>query len=314
MEMEFRPATPAERLYTYDQRSLIESRAGSIGHLRGDMGKGGDEFYATWMDHRGDLKTPEFQSELDEVINALRFDESYGGVLDSRTALKRFCRQFPESSFGGESQDFGFRADTQQFSFLFRLNPGQGVYNLYCYCYRRDWPEQHMKNAERGIRFITPNYKELFRIPDGDSIRITHSDGNQIDRVCRYIDDCHLEVGNGLYHICEFAERIERCHSTVIPLRSSLPEKCFSFLDDTGESIIIERGVSGFQHTGQWVQGGFSPEEGAAAFNEMVGTTKAQSAAMKAGAFLGWDKPEADPKNYNEQGQFVKPRQRERER
>ena len=35
---------------------------------------------------------------------------------------------------------------------------------------------------------------------------------------------------------------------------------------------------------------------------------------MKAGAFWGWDKPEADPKNYNEQGQFVKPRQRERER
>ena len=227
MKMTFRPATPAERLYTYDQKSLIESRTGCIGHLRGDMGKGGDEFYATWTDHRGDLKTPEFQSELDEVINALRFDESYGSVLDSRTALKRFCRQFPESSFGGESQDYGFQADTEQFSYLLRLNPGQGVYNLYCYCYRRDWLEQHMKNAERGIRFITPNYKELFRIPDGDSIRITHSDGNQIDRVCRYNDDCHLEVGDNIYHICEFAEMVGRTHSTVIPLRSSLTEKCF---------------------------------------------------------------------------------------
>lgn len=312
--MTFRPATPAERLYIYDQSTQIEGQTGCIGHLRGDMGKGGDEFYATWSDHRRDLKTPEFEAELDEVINALRFDENHGGVLKSRTTLDRFCHSRPASGFGGGSQDHGFRADTEQFTYLFRLNPSQGMYNLYCYCYRRDWLAQHMRNARGGIRFITPDYKELFRIPDGDSIRITHSDGNQIDRVCRYIDDCHLEVGNGLYHICEFAQQIEHCNSTVIPLRSSLPEKCFSFLDDTGESIIIERGVTGFQHTGQWVQDGFSPEEGAAALNEMVGTTKAQSAAMKAGAFFGWATPEADPKNYDEQGQFIKPRQRERER
>lgn len=314
MEMTFRAAAPAERLYTYDQSAQLNSQTGCIGHLRGDMGKGGKEFYTTWTDCRGELKTPDFKAELDEVINALRFDESYGGVLKSRTALDRFCHSQPESGFGGESQDYGFRADTQQFSFLFRLNPGQGVYNLYCYCYHRDWLEQHMKNAERGIRFITPDYKELFRIPDGDSIRITHSDGNQIDRVCRYIDDCHLEVGNGLYHICEFAERTQRCCSTVIPLRSSLPERCFSFLDDTGEMILIERGVKGYQRTGLWVRGGYTPQEGAAAFNEMAGTTRAQESAMKAGAFSGWASPEADPKNYDEQGRFVKPWQRERER
>ena len=314
MEMTFRPATPTERMYTYDQSSQIEGQIGCIGHLWGDMGKDDDEFRTAWTDHRSDLKTPEFQTELDEVINALRFDESYGSALKNRGSLDRFCHSCPESNFGGEAQDFGFRADTEQFSYLFRLNPGQGVYNFYCYCYRRHWLDQHMRNAERGIRFITLHYKEIFRIPDGDSIRITHSDGKQIDRVCRYIDDCHLEVGNGLYHICEFAERIKNSGSSVIPLRSSLPKKCFSFLDDTGESIIIERGVAGFRHTGQWVQGGFSPEEGAAAFNEMVGTTKAQSAAMKAGAFSGWDKPEADPQNYDEQGQFKKPRQRERER
>ncbi len=314
MNMAFRSATSAERLYTYNQSSQLNSQTGCIGHLRGDMGRSGKEFYTTWTDHRGDLKTPDFKAEIDEVINALRFDKEYGGVLKSRTALDRFCHSQPESGFGGESQDFGFRADTGKFAYLFRLNPSQGMYNLYCYCYRRDWLDRHMRNAERGIRFITPDYKELFRIPDGDSIRITHSDGVEIDRTCRYIDDCHLEVGNGLYHICEFAQRTQRCHSTVIPLRSSLPEKCFSFLDDTGESIIIERGKIGFQHTGQWVQGGYSPEEGAAALNEMVGTTKAQEAAMKAGAFSGWASPKADPKNYDEQGQFVKPRQRERER
>ena len=30
------------------------------------------------------------------------------------------------------------------------------------------------------------------------------------DRVCRYIDDCHVEIGSELYHICQFAEIMER--------------------------------------------------------------------------------------------------------
>lgn len=315
MEMVLRPATSAERLYTYAQSAQLCSQTGCIGYLRGDMGESGKDFYTTWTDCRDDLKTPEFKGELDKVINVLRFDEDLGGVLKSRTALGRFCHGQPESAFGNETQDFGFRANTEQFSYLFRLNPGQGMYNLYCYCYRWDWLDQHMKNAERGIRFITPDYKELFRIPDGDRIRIIRQDRLQTDKVCRYIDDCHMELRNGwsrVYHICEFAQQMKRDHSTVIPLRSSLPESCFSFLDDTGEMILIERGATEYRRTGLWVQGGYTPQEGASAFNEMVGTTRAQEAAMKAGAFSGWASPAADPKNYDEQGNYIQPKQRDR--
>lgn len=317
MKMAFRAATPTERLYTYSQCAQLESQTGCIGYLRGDTGGAGNKLYTTWIDQRQELKTPAFKAELDEVIKALRFDESYGCALKSKSDLDRFCHSYPESCFGGGSQDYGFRADTERFSYLFRLNPGQGIYNLYCYCYHRDQLERHMKNAERGIRFVTPDFRELFRLPDGDKIRIIVSDGSFEDLRCRYIDDYHLEVGigwNNILHICQFSEQTKRDGSTVIPLRSSLPEKCFSFLDDTGEMILIERGVKGYQRTGLWVHGGYTPQEGAAAFNEMVGTTRAQSAAMKAGAFSDWAAPEADPKNYDEQGQFVKPRQRERER
>ena len=41
-------------------------------------------------------------------------------------------------------------------------------------------------------------------------------------RTCRHIDDYHLEIGNGLYHICEFAEYMERCGSKVTPMQESL--------------------------------------------------------------------------------------------
>lgn len=37
-------------------------------------------------------------------------------------------------------------------------------------------------------------------------------------RICRYIDDFHTEVGDTIYHICEFAERMEKIGAAVAPL------------------------------------------------------------------------------------------------
>ncbi len=197
-----------------------------------------------------------------------------------------------------------------------RLNPYKGEYNLYCYCYRRDWLDQHLAKAERGIRFIDPQYKELFRIPDGDKIRIFTGGGETRDRICRFIDDTHFETSGGytsaLYHICEFAERLEKSHGTVIPLRSSLPEKCYSTLIDTGMVVILKRGETGYYKTDI----PFTSREEAHAlveeYNSKLGVTKAQEEAMKAGSMFGWQVPAADPKNYDGQGQPVRPKHRDR--
>ena len=309
--MTLRPMTSAERNYSYTQSQQLIMQTGCIGHLRADFGGNGKQFFSSWDDHRADLKSDAFRHELDEVINALREDEKYGYLLKNRGYLSSNCWRTPGCSFGND-REYGFRADTDHYSYMFRLNPGKGEYNIYCYCYLRQWLDRHMRQAERGIRFITPDYKEVFRISDGDKIRMILPSGEKEDYTCRYVDETHLEVGRNLYHICEFAERMKDNGITVIPLRSSLPDKCFSYLESTGEMIVITKGEKGYTPTGIYPQD-TSPKEGVAAVNEANGVTRAQEAAMVAGSMFGWQVPNADPKNYDEQGQSIRPKAKDKE-
>lgn len=309
MNMEMKTMLPEERKYTYRQSQQISMQTSFIGYLRADFGSTGKEFFSSWNDFRKDLKTDEFKAEFDDVINALRENN---GVLSGRGAMAKYCCDTPGSSFENDRNEYGVRVNTEKYAYLMRLNPRQGEYNLYCYCYEKKWLDRHMQQAERGIRFIDPHYKELFRIPDGDKIRITLNNGEQLDRECRYIDEYHLEVGNNLYHICEFAERMEQAGNTVIPLRSSLPEKCFSVLEMTDQMIIIERGKMGYVLAEVCVEGK-SSREGADLGNEAAGITKAQEAAMVAGSMFGWHTPAADPKNYDENGTPIKPKSRNKD-
>lgn len=305
-EMTLRPMTAAEQMYSYSQSQQISMQTGLIGYLRADMDNSGKGFFSSWNGFRDSLKSEDFKQEFDEVLNELRED---GNLLHDRNTLGRYCHRTPDSSFHNDRNEYGFRADTDHYSYLMRVNPNKGEYNLYCYCYVRQWLDRHMRQAEKGIRFITSDYKEVFRIPDGDRIRMTLPSGENLEQTCRYIDDTHLEVGNNLYHICEFAERMQRNGVQTIPLRSSLPEKCFSTLESTGEMIVITKGEKGYTPTGIFSQDA-SPREGATAAN---GVTKAQEAAMVAGSMFGWETPAADPKNYDEQGIPIRPRAKDRD-
>lgn len=313
MELTFQAATPAERLYTTRQSTQIEGQTGCIGHLRADMGEDGKGFFPKWNSHRENLDTEEFQAEFENVLNALVGDGQYGGFLKSRDAMRDFCQEHPESGFN-DGFAFGFRADTAQYSYLIRLQPYKGEENLFIYCYRRNSLDRHMKQAEKGIRFITPHYEEKFRVADGDSVRIRCWDGRELDRECRYIDDCHVEVGKGwdnLYHICQFAEMMERNGNSVIPLRSSLPLVCYGKVPEKRAIVMFERGFDGYRSASAVTRGRTS-QKLVDELNSEMGVSKAQAAAMLAGATLGWATPAADPKNYDEQGQPIKPRRPDR--
>lgn len=217
--MEIRPLTKAERKYTYTPSMQIQGQTGCIGHLRGDFGGNGKGFFTSWEDHRERLKTEEFQAEIDEVINALRSD-AYG-LLKNRSAMSEYAAQYPESSFEGNFyREYGFRAETEKHAFLIRCNTSIGDYNFYCYCYVKEYLDRHIEKAQEGIRFIDSRYKELFRIADGEKVIITDADGKKSEYACSYIDEHHTEIGRNLFHICEFAELLERCNSTCEPVKA----------------------------------------------------------------------------------------------
>lgn len=309
IEYEMRAMTEEEDKYTFAQSSQICGQTGLIGYLRADMDSDGNGFFSNWFDRRKDLKTDEFKTELDEVINSLREE---GDILHNRGALAVYCRNTPQTRMKTEQEYYGVRVDTDKYAYLMRLNPNKGEYNLYCYCYRRDWLDDHIKQARRGIRFITPHYEEKFRIADGEKIRITLSDGEQFDRVCRYVDDYHLEVGDMIFHICEFSERMKQNGSKVVPLRSDLPDCCYSVNKTTGEVIILKKGETGFYRTDIQTKGREESRELVGCQNSKLGVTKSQEAAMYWGSVYGFDTSGADPKQYDADGNMLKPVRKDR--
>lgn len=162
MELEIQTMQPGERLYAYRQSTQLEGQTGGIGRLRGDFGRNGREFFTTWEDGHGRYKTDAFRQEFDRVVNTLR---QPGGLFSGRSEMARFCHDHADAGFDGNyCREYGFRINTQQYSYLLRCHANPGDYNFYLFAYMTEHLDRHMENAGRGIRFITPDYKELFRI------------------------------------------------------------------------------------------------------------------------------------------------------
>lgn len=291
MEFEKRAMTLEEDKYTFHQSHQINGQTGLIGYLRADMDTNGTGFFSTWTDHCEHWKTQEFKEEFDKMINSLREE---GDILHSRKDMAAYCYATPQSKMKEEGY-YGVRVDSEKYAYLLRLNPNKGEYNLYCYCYRKDWLDDHIRAARKGIRFIDSHYNELFRIADGDKVREVYRDGDFKDKLCRYIDDYHVEIGENMYHICEYAERVERGNVKVIPLRASLPERCYIYLCTTNEIGIVVKGESGYYKTD--IQGGTAEDLKALVkhYNSGLGVSDMQVRAMVFGSMFGWDVPGANP-------------------
>ena len=96
------------------------------------------------------------------------------------------------------------------------------------------------------IRFIDSRYKELFRIPDGGTIQVDYPDRHYAAKCC-YIDDYHTQVGNNVYHICQFAEILERGGGTCRP-EPELDRDTAAWKLGSQNYLTVERSLSGWAY------------------------------------------------------------------
>ena len=217
IDLNIRPMTPQEKIYAELQSSQISQQTGFIGVLVGNFNQQDRDLPMKWNILQEPPIKEAFWSEAQSVLKELR-----NTIFKDRISMQEYCASHT-SFFKSQSADaYGLRVDSARYSYLILCSPQSKDHCLYLYAYSTEALEHHMKKAERGISFITPDYKEKFRVADGEKIRIIGVDGNFRDRICRYIDDTHFETegefGGTLYHICEFAELCEQTGSQVIPL------------------------------------------------------------------------------------------------
>ena len=156
-------------------------------------------------------------------------------------------------------------------------------------------------DEKKQILFITSDYIPLFRVKDGENIVITHTDGTTLIRQCSFIDEYHVKVGNLTYHICQFAEQIEKCGAVINPeIPPRLPDKCFAQLPSTGEVIVVNKNENGYNPAPSYTTGSREKNYRIVAHeNDRLGVSVREAAAMLGGSVFGWDKLAADPLNYD---------------
>lgn len=139
------------------------------------------------------------------------------------------------------------------------------------------------------IRFIDSNYTNLFFLPDGANIRLTYTNGERRILPCKHMDEYHLKAGNEVFHICQFAELMERNGTQCQPdMPLPLPERCHALHPETGELIVLRRGKRGYtvspfsQKDAQSNQRLADQENGAGQIGRQ------QVTQMLSGAFEGW--------------------------
>ena len=157
---------------------------------------------------------------------------------------------------------------------------------------------------EKLIRFIDSNYNDLYIVPDGGTIYLTYADGENAERTCKYIDPTHFDDGHHCWHICEFAERMEqnKTRYAPAPMPDNMPFRSYAVNRVSGNIVLLKHGVVGYFPCNYSLYNKAENEQMTDKINSMLGISKAQAAAMYGGSMFGFDKPIANPDNYNEDG------------
>ena len=140
-QFHIRPARPEEAGLFYTPHPEEDKRLGTVGHVRMDFGRSGNEFWHTWWP-RGpeELNSPAFKAELQQIVGT----RSAKDVLKSRFAMERFCYDHGGKIDGGYVQNYGYIVETERYRYCLRCNPSPGDYNGYLTAYDLAVQRQNM--------------------------------------------------------------------------------------------------------------------------------------------------------------------------
>lgn len=178
--MEMESQGKLEAVYLVDRSSLL--------HLK--EVQGGD-FEYTVFDKQTKEKTAEGKISLDDVLDGI--DPTHDHLAAARAAAI--------GAAGLQSGPLGGSDVAQVGLTSLKDFPKSDIYR------RSIWEPETLPKDD--IRFINSGYEEQFRIPDGGTIQVEYPD-RTFSAKCEYIDDYHTYVGSEVYHICQFAEVLER--------------------------------------------------------------------------------------------------------
>ena len=138
-------ATEKESQLFYSSTENNQDRErGCIGHVRGDFGSG-TQFHTTFWNHCDELKTQEFKSELDTVVNQLR---TTGELLNNLSAMSVYCDIQPKAKLSSWNDcTYGYKVETDKYSYYIRCCTVRGEYNFYIYCYCREYLMQFLERT-----------------------------------------------------------------------------------------------------------------------------------------------------------------------
>lgn len=95
----------------------------------------------------------------------------------------------------------------------------------------------------KEIRFIDSHYKDLFHIPDGSCVQIHYPD-EMVVKPCTFIDEYHTQIGYNVFHICQFAEIMERNGASYMVEVQALQQHIKNYRNT--RQIYIEYRKSGY--------------------------------------------------------------------
>lgn len=209
---------PGEAPFFFAQCTAVEIRSGYIGRYQGDFGKDGLSFHVSWEDGAPGKMTPQFEQECALLLKGLHEGANNSFLLKDYTCMKAYCGLTPNADLGQRDGSRGFRLDTGLHTYMLRCIPELGDASFYIYCYHTQALDTFLEKAKEGIRFITPQYNDLFRAPDDGRVSVRLPNGTKKTYVCRYLDSTHFEMMGEVWHICQFAEQMQALGQRVEPL------------------------------------------------------------------------------------------------